>query len=107
MQRAAVVPDDNVPGLPLLAERVVGAGGVCPELVEQRFALRELEPDDVAVAPPAEEEAHAAGLRVGAHQWMPRAGSGARIGHVLVAFAHDAGAVVGGVVNRLPSLDAL
>src|SRR5262249_59062954 len=102
MQGAAVVPEEEIAGFPLLAERVFGPGGVRPELVEQRFALVELEADDVAVAPASEEQALAAGLGMRTHQRMPRAGRLARIGDLLVALAHDSCAVVARVVDRLP-----
>ena len=77
-----------------------------PQRIEQRLAFLKLQPDDVAVPPSAEEQALAPGFRMRAHQPVACAGSATRIGHVVVAFALEAGAVVGGVVNRLQSLDA-
>src|ERR1041384_1137833 len=100
MQRAGVGPHDQIADFPLLSERMCGPGGVRPKLVEQRFALGEIEADDVAVAPAPEEQARPSGLRMRAHQRMPRAGRLAWIGDLLVALAHDSGTVVGRVVDR-------
>src|SRR4051812_20359827 len=86
VQRAAVVPDHEVTDLPLLAECESRLRGMRPELIEQRLALLELEPDDVAIAPPAEEQALAPRFRMRAHQPVACPGSPARIGHVVVAF---------------------
>src|SRR5882762_11914698 len=57
VQRAAVVPDQHVAHLPLLAEGELGLSRVGPQLIEQRFALVQLHADDAAVAPAPEKEA--------------------------------------------------
>src|SRR5258705_3084216 len=105
VQRAAVVPDQHVSHPPLLAEHVLGSGGVRPEFVEQCFALVQVHSDDGAVAPAAEEQTLAAGLRMRADERMARSGRFARVGHFRVAFAPHSSAVVSRVVDRLAAFD--
>src|SRR3981081_4080926 len=90
VQGAAVIPDHEIADLPLLAECESRLRRMRPERIEQGLAFFELEPHDVAVAPPAEEKALAPGFRMRAHQPMVCAGSAAWIGHVVVAFALEA-----------------
>src|SRR3546814_5078025 len=51
------------------------------DLLEQRLRLRDRHAHDVGVAPAAEVERLAAGLRMGADDGMDRAGAGRDIGH--------------------------
>src|SRR5207249_4732781 len=95
VQRAAVVPDQHGAHLPLLAKSELRLRRVRPQFVEQRFALGEREAQDVAVAPPPQEQALAAGLGVRAHEGVMRARRPPRIGELLIPLAHDTGAVVG------------
>src|SRR5258706_10702776 len=99
VQRAAVVPDQDVARPPLLAESELASRRVRPQFVEEGFALVQLHADDVAVAPAPEKEAGAPGLGMRADERVLRARRLARIGHILIALAPDAGAVVGGVVQ--------
>src|SRR5258706_16267201 len=87
VQGAAVIPDHEIADLPLLAECESRLRRMRPERIEQGLAFLELEPDDVAVEPPAEEQALEPGFGVLFHHPMVSAGSAARIGHVVVAFA--------------------
>src|SRR5260221_260607 len=87
VQGAAVIPDHEIADFPLLAECESRLRRMRPERIEQRLAFLELEPHDVAVAPPAEEQALAPGFRMRAHQPMVCAGSAARIRQLLAAKA--------------------
>src|SRR5882762_2246250 len=73
VQRAAVVPDQHVAHLPLLAEGELALSRVRPQFVEQRFALDQFHADDIAVAPPPEKEAGAPGLGMRADERVLRA----------------------------------
>src|SRR6185312_6580213 len=97
VQRAAVVPHEHVTRAPLLTKGELGPRCMRPQLVEQRLALRELQTRHVAVAPPAEEQALAAGFGMRAYDPVMRAGCLSRIGELAIALAHQAGAVIGGV----------
>jgi sodium-dependent dicarboxylate transporter 2/3/5 len=98
---AAVVPQHQVAGAPLVApgERVRGRD--VPDAIEQRVGLVERQPFEPRVAAPAEIQMPAPGLGVDAHERMERSWRGARI----VGRRH-AGANVAPAVVRAVVLDA-
>ena len=56
VQGAAVVPHHHVADAPFLAEDELRLRRVRPQRIEQRLALREFQPLDVAIAAPTEEQ---------------------------------------------------
>ena len=79
MQHAAVVPDHDVAGQPVLAPDEPLLDGVRPEFVEQRFRFFNAETDQVRVGTTAQVERVPAGFRVRANERMYRSGGRAHI----------------------------
>ena len=71
-----------------------------PKHIEQRFALGEIEAENIGVRTPAEEECFAAGIGIGADQRMMCADGLANVGDLLVAFTQMACAVARSVMHR-------
>ncbi len=69
MQHAAVVPDDDVAGLPAVLPGPRWLTGVCGQLPEQASRFLQVLADDVAGVPTHEEVGALCG-RVDAHEWM-------------------------------------
>jgi sodium-dependent dicarboxylate transporter 2/3/5 len=98
---AAVVPEDQVAGAPLMAPRQRVAGGRVPDAIEQRVGLVERQPLEPRVAASAEIEMLAPGFGMHADERVERAGRRARI-----VARRDAGANVSAAVVRAVMLDA-
>ena len=98
---AAVVPQHEVAGAPLVAPRQRIGGRDVPDPIEQRVRLVERQPFEPRVAASAEIQMPSAGLRMHADERMQRAGRGAR-----VVARRDAGADVSAAVVRAVVLDA-
>jgi phosphate-selective porin len=98
---AAVVPQHEVAGAPLVAPRQRIGGGHVPDAIEQRVRLVEWQPLEPRIAAPSEIEMPASGFRMDADERMQRAGRGARV----VAW-RDAGAEIPATVVRAVVLDA-
>jgi len=95
---AAVVPEHQVAGAPLVAPRQRIGGGGLPDAIEQRVGLVERQPLEPRVAAPAEIEMPAAGFWVNTHERMERAGRRARVVARRDPGADVSAAVVGAVV---------
>ncbi|HEY3159130.1 MAG TPA: DASS family sodium-coupled anion symporter [Vicinamibacterales bacterium] len=95
---AAVVPEHQVAGAPLVAPRQrIGSGGL-PDAIEQRVGVVERQPLEPCVAAPAEIEMPAAGFGVNTDERMEGAGRRARVVARRDAGADVAAAVVGAVM---------
>ena len=98
---AAVVPQHEIAGAPVVAPRQrIGRGDV-PDAIEQRIGLVERQPFEPRIAAASEVQMPPAGFRMDADEWMQRAGSRTRI----VRRRH-AGADVSAAVVRAVMLDA-
>jgi len=95
---AAVVPEHQVAGAPLVAPRQRIGGGGLPDAIEQRVGLVERQPLEPRVAAPAEIEMPAAGFWVNTDERMERAGRRARVVARRDPGADVSAAVVGAVV---------
>ena len=98
---AAVVPQHQVAGAPLVAPGQRVRGRDVPDAIEQRVGFIERQPLEPCVAAPAEIQMPAPGLGVDAHEGVERPWRGARI----VGRRH-AGAKVAPAVVRAVVLDA-
>src|SRR5258705_6646551 len=98
---AAIVPEDQVAGAPLVAPRQRLGGGRVPDAIEQRVGLVERQPLEPRVAASAGIEMPASGFGMHADQRVERAGRRARI-----VARRDAGANVSAAVVRAVMLDA-
>src|SRR5215471_11344802 len=78
-----------------------------PKPIEQRFALGEIEAENIGVRTPAKEECFVAGARVGADQRMMCADGLANVDDLLIAFTQMACAVARSVMHRNLSLRRL
>src|SRR3954447_3987984 len=107
MHGAAIVPDDEIADLPDVLPGKIRTVDITPELVEQRFGVSKLKPDQIGVATAAEIEHLAPRIRMSADQRVDGAGRGARIVCRRDALAQEAAAVVGAVVLDLQAGDAL
>src|SRR5689334_6653658 len=105
VHHAPVVPHQQVADVPLLKPRELFACGMRPQSIEQRFALFERQPDNVAQRPSAQIERTAVRHRMADHDRMHRAGRFSRITHVLVTLAQLPGTVATRVVLDLPAFD--
>ena len=76
---AAVVPQHEVAGAPLVAPRQRIGGGHVPDAIEQRVRFVERQPLEPRIAAPSEIEMPASGFRMHADERMERAGRGARV----------------------------
>ena len=71
-----------------------------PKCVEQRFALSEIEAEDICVRSPTQEECLPACVGIGADQRMMCTDGLANVGDLLVAFAQMACAIARSVMHR-------
>src|SRR5262245_47170638 len=98
MHRAAVIPQHEVAGTPLMPPDDFVASRVRPQFVEQPFRFAQRYPTDVSVAPPAKVQHLSSCLRMRAHDRMIDAGRGSWIVHRSDALPNVTTAVVGTVV---------
>src|ERR1700732_2473409 len=105
MQRAAIVPHDEVADLPALMPGQLRARRMAPQFVEQPFALFERHPLDIGVAAAAEKERLAAGHRMSANDRVAGARPLARIAHLIHAAAQFARTVAARIVAAEAALD--
>jgi sodium-dependent dicarboxylate transporter 2/3/5 len=98
---AAVVPEHQVAGAPLVTPRQRGVCGRLPDAIEQRVGLVERQPLEPRVAASPEVEMPPPGFGMNADKGMKRPGRGPRI-----VARRDAGADVSAAVVRAVMLDA-
>ena len=95
---AAVVPDDEIAGLPAVTPRQPISGCDLPDAIEQGVRFIERQPFEPRVAAAAEIQMPAARFRMRADERMQRAGRGAGIIGRRDAGANVSAAVVGAIV---------
>src|SRR6267142_1753924 len=105
MERAAIVPHDEVADAPFLIPGQLRARRMPPQLVEQPLAVFERRPLDIGVAATAEEECLAAGHRMGANARVAGARRLARIGHLRPAAAQFARTAAARIMPAEAALD--
>ena len=98
---AAVVPQDEIAGAPLVTPGQRISGGRLPDSVQHRVGLVDRQSLEPRVAPPSEIQMVAAGFRMHADERVEGSGRGARI-----VGRRDAGADVPAAVVRAVMLDA-
>ena len=102
---AAVVPHRHVADAPLMVPRQKILRGVRPQRVEQRFRLRNLQPVDISVAPPAQIQRIAFGFRMRAYQRMRSTRAFAHVGYRREALTQLAARGVSDVLVRRQLID--
>src|SRR5262245_23359669 len=70
VQRAAVVPEDQIAGLPHMFPCELRPGDNFPKLIEERFGLGQVQADEIRITPTAEIKHAASGLRMSAYKRM-------------------------------------
>src|ERR1700730_1647521 len=105
MQRAAIVPHDEVADAPLLVPGQLRARRMPPQLVEQLLALFDRHPLDIGVAAAAEKEGPAAGHRMGSDNRVAGPRRLAGIGDLRHATAQFAGTVAARIVAAAAGLE--
>src|SRR5207237_4899915 len=73
VHRAAIVPPHEIADLPFLCPGELVLDHVSPELIEQRLARRDRQPDHIGIDAAAETERFLAGFGMGADHRLARA----------------------------------
>ena len=94
MHRGSIVPDDEIAKPPTVRPNALIANRVCPQLIEQRFALVNVETNHPGAEAPPEIKALLAVLRNRSNHRMDRSGRFGDVTDLIEGRALCAGAVI-------------